>query len=286
MEYICRRRVATRCEPAGGNASPCSSDCQVLEEAHILTLVPGSHRHGLAQPPWLCPDAEAPSHQQNPHMGWAAALRDIAPAIDTHGYMWGTFGANHQQLPMMQAVNESGRSNEHIGMERASFSGMEAMELDSAESVMRGMESPLEKPPQAHATAGGQKMERQHAWRAFPGPPLALSPHTLDSSSASSLNERSDQGREGCGVLGRGDVALGVAAGSTESDSDRDQNHVRSRDNSKDGELLDSDKDEKPLWEVGKWMFGTSVVLALAFGLFADRERSPVQVILVCGVQV
>ena len=65
-------------------------------------------------------------------------------------------------------------------------------------------------------------------------------------------------------------------------------NEERSRSGrrSREAEISDSPADEKPLWEVGKWMFGTSVVLGLVFGLFGDQERSPVQVSLVCAIQV
>lgn len=44
--------------------------------------------------------------------------------------------------------------------------------------------------------------------------------------------------------------------------------------------------DGKPLWELGKWMFFTSVVLGLVFGLFSDSQRSPLQVSLVLCIQV
>jgi hypothetical protein len=53
-----------------------------------------------------------------------------------------------------------------------------------------------------------------------------------------------------------------------------------------DLERLEVAEREERLWEVGKWMFGTSVLLALVVGLFSQKERSALQVALVCCIQV
>lgn len=177
---------------------------------------------------------------------------------------------------MLEAVNVSGRSNEHIDMQRGTFHVVEAMELSVA-----GGSGLLKNPLDCGLVSDS-----------FTQP--ATLPRPLEPDSNSDLDLPVDSLRLNAEDIDRvvaastGTVARISRKGAADvSDSgDMHSGTVRDRSESNKSALAAIVEEDKPLWEVGKWMFGTSVVLGLVFGLFSDRESSPLQVSLVCAIQV
>lgn len=190
----------------------------------------------------------------------------------------------------MQAVNESGRSNNHIDVERGSFSAIEAVQLDLNEAS-GFLGNPLEQHGSEQFERGVLELDPSSQTGS-----LSLSPHTFDPMiDCSTVNPASidckgaaEEGSEGDtpqveGVAGsRCKNGGGQCSGRRTVPGDSDSKKSAMTEIEVGGTVVEG----KALWEVGKWMFGTSVVLGLVFGLFSDREQSPVQVSLVCGIQV
>ena len=132
-------------------------------------------------------------------------------------------------------------------------------------------------PPAAAATAASASAEEVQPWQQEESGAAAQIVHTPQRHTASQLDgsERTQQsGESGC-ALAAYSAPLPPATGSTAPAARRTLVRLQALRQRHMGEL----------WSAAGWLFGTSVVLAVVFGLYAHERRSPKQVALVVAVQ-